>query len=339
MASVSGVEGPVRETGLSLPDNPRLATGTGLEASNMAEAEEGVRLSRSYFLSTLVIHLFFPLAFMPWLFSWSGLALLVLGNYLYSGLGISLCFHRTLAHRALKLPKWLERLFAILGVCNLIETPARFVATHRVHHRHTDRSGDPHSPQESWLQGHMLWVIFKEKHLDRPGMARRYAKDILADPFYAALEKGNRWLLIYLAHATIYFLAGFTVVYSTTGNVIGGCQCGASWLLWGVFLRTLFVWHTIWAVNSVAHLRGYRNHSTRDNSRNHWVVAALTNGEGWHNNHHAHPNSATFRTRWWEVDLTFLTIQGLQVLGLAREVKGPCDGHRACSDNPELQSN
>lgn len=326
MASVSGVEGVVHEASATVLDGRRLATATGADGENLCDVGEGTRLSRSYLISTLVIHLFLPLAFVPWLFSWSGLALLIVGNYVYSGLGISLCFHRSLAHRAVKLPKWLERIFALLGVCNLIETPARFVATHRVHHQHTDCPGDPHSPQESWLQGHMLWVIFKEKHLHRPGMARRYAKDILADPFYAALEKGNRWLIVYLTHAAIYFAAGFTLTYSSSGDLVGAYQCGASWLLWGVFLRTLFVWHTIWAVNSVAHLRGYRNHRTRDNSRNHWLVAALTNGEGWHNNHHAHPNSASFRTRWWEVDLTFLTIQGLQMIGLAQDVKRPRDG-------------
>ncbi len=82
-----------------------------------------MRLSRGYTTALVLVHLTFPLMFVPWLFTWSGLGLLVVGNYVYSGLGISLCFHRALAHRALKLPKWLERTFATFGVCNLMETP------------------------------------------------------------------------------------------------------------------------------------------------------------------------------------------------------------------------
>jgi stearoyl-CoA desaturase (delta-9 desaturase) len=90
-----------------------------------------------------------------------------------------------------------------------------------------------------------------------------------------------------------------------------------------VFLRTVCVWHISWTVNSLSHLFGYRSYQTRENSRNNWLVAILTSGEGWHNNHHADPASASNSHRWWEIDLMFLIIRGMEALGLATEVVRP----------------
>jgi stearoyl-CoA desaturase (delta-9 desaturase) len=97
-------------------------------------------------------------------------------------------------------------------------------------------------------------------------------------------------------------------------------QFGFSVLIWGVFVRTVLVWHVTWAVNSITHLSGYRNYETSDSSRNNILIGLLSNGEGWHNNHHADPRSARFGRRWWELDATWLTIRLLSALGLARKV-------------------
>jgi len=279
------------------------------------------RLSRSYLGALVVFHLALPLAFVPSLFSWTGVWLFVLGGYVYSSLGISLGYHRLFSHRALVLPTWLERAVAVLGVCSLMETPARYAATHRLHHRHADGENDPHSPQQRWWWGHVTWLIWKNAERDRRRMARRYALDVLADPFYAWLERRRHWLLLYLAHALLYFVGGILVAQVGGATWAESATFGASLLLWGVVLRTLFVWHTIWAVNSWTHRWGYRNHETPDNSRNNLVLALLTNGEGWHNNHHAHPALVKFGERWWEIDVTYLTIRALEAAGLATRVR------------------
>ena len=97
-------------------------------------------------------------------------------------------------------------------------------------------------------------------------------------------------------------------------------QIGVQVFVWGILIRTVYVWHITWLVNSASHRWGYRNYETSDRSRNNWFVALLTNGEGWHNNHHATPRACSQGHRWWEVDLTFTFVRMLQVVGLAWDV-------------------
>ena len=96
---------------------------------------------------------------------------------------------------------------------------------------------------------------------------------------------------------------------------------GMSWLIWAGFVRTVFVLHTTWLVNSATHVWGYRTYQTRDDSTNLWWVALLTYGEGWHNNHHAFQTSSRHGFRWWEVDMTYLAIRALSAVGLAQSLK------------------
>ena len=119
------------------------------------------------------------------------------------------------------------------------------------------------------------------------------------------------------------------------GSVAQALQFGLSLLVWGVFVRTVLVWHSTWAVNSVAHIWGYRNYETDESSRNNAIVAILSNGEGWHNNHHAYPRSARHGHKWWELDVTWLTIKLLARLGLARRVMLP-SGRRLDSNKSGL---
>lgn len=277
----------------------------------------------TYLLTLIAFHAMLPLAFVPWFFSWTGLALIPIGNYLFCSIGIGLCFHRTLTHQGLVMPKWLEHFFAILGVCSFMESPARWVAIHRMHHKHSDHQEDPHSPLAGFLWGHFEWLIHPNPATNTADLYDRYAKDILRDPFYMALQRGGLWMVIYLVHALMFFGAGFVCGYYWYGNLMGGLQFGSSILLWGVIFRTIYTWHITWAVNSVAHLWGYRNYRTDDSSRNNWIVALATNGEGWHNNHHADQVSASHGHRWWEMDITWATIVLLEKVGLAKNVKRP----------------
>jgi stearoyl-CoA desaturase (delta-9 desaturase) len=107
------------------------------------------------------------------------------------------------------------------------------------------------------------------------------------------------------------------------GTWAGSLRVAVQWVLWGVVYRTIYTWHVTWGVNSISHMWGYRNYETRENSRNNWVIALATSGEGWHNNHHADPRSAAHGHRWWELDLTYLTICFWKKIGLAWDVERP----------------
>ncbi|HEY4312645.1 MAG TPA: fatty acid desaturase [Pirellulales bacterium] len=263
------------------------------------------------------------LALSPWFFSWTGVALAFAGLYVFGTLGINLCFHRLLTHRSFECPKWLEHAFSVLGVCCLQDSPTRWVIAHRIHHQHSDDQPDPHSPLVNFLWGHMGWLFIENHATKSAGACDRYARDILRDPFYMRFERNFFWLWVNLIQAGLFYLAGCTIGWATTGSLAAATQFGASVLVWGVFVRTVAVWHITWSVNSLTHLWGYRTYETGENSRNNWLVALISNGEGWHNNHHADQRSAAHGHRWWEVDVTYLTICLLKAVGLAHNCIGP----------------
>jgi len=262
-------------------------------------------------------------AFMPGYFSWSGFAVALLGTHLCGLFGINLCYHRLLTHRGLKCPKWLEHAFVVVAMSCLQETPARWVAIHRRHHQYADERPDPHSPLASFFWAHIGWILVNQPELSRLGIYQRYAKDILRDRFYVALER-HHWLVwINLLQMPLFFAAGFAVAWLSGETPAAAATTGLSILLFGVFVRTVVVWHITWSVNSVTHLWGYRSYETDEDSRNNVVVGLISNGEGWHNNHHADPRSARHGHRWWEIDNTWLTIRALAWLGLATDVVVP----------------
>ncbi len=277
----------------------------------------------AYAVTVGVYHALALLALLPWCFSWTGVILAVAGVYVFGGLGINLCFHRLLTHRGLVCPKWLEYGFAILGVCCMQDTPARWVAVHRRHHEHSDRRDDPHSPLAGFLWGHVGWMLVKNGDLSRLGIYDRYAKDILRDPFYRRLERTLLYPTIVIASWLVFFGAGFAASLIGGGTLAQAAQFGTSLLVWGVFFRIVAVWHITWSVNSLSHLFGYQNYATGEKSRNNWLVAILTSGEGWHNNHHADPRSASHGHRWWEIDLIYGFVKLLEAVGLAKDVCRP----------------
>jgi fatty-acid desaturase len=281
------------------------------------------RVVWSYAATVGLYHLVALLAVLPWLFSWTGVALVFIGIYVFGGLGINLCYHRLLTHRGLTCPKWLEYSFATLGVCSMQDTPARWVAVHRRHHEHADRQEDPHSPLVNFLWGHVGWMLVVNGDLARLRIYDRYAKDILRDPFYRRMERGLLYPIIILASWAIFFLGGVAAGLLGGDGPAAALQFGASLLVWGVFVRAVAVWHITWLVNSAAHLWGYRTYETGEDSRNNWFVAILTSGEGWHNNHHADPRSAQHGHRKREVDLIFAFIRALEAVGLAWDVSRP----------------
>ena len=283
----------------------------------------GGRILWPYLVAVVLFHALLPLAFVPWFFSWTGLVLFLVGAPTYGILGITLCYHRLLTHQGLVVPKWLERTFAVFGVCNLQDTPARWVAIHRMHHKHADERPDPHTPLVNFFWSHMGWVIVRHREHSDVRFFEQYARDVLRDPFYLFLERKLAWFWVYCLHALLYFAGGFAAGWLAQGTWQAGVQFGLSLVVWGVFVRTVINWHGTWAVNSVTHLWGYRNYETSDDSRNHWFIGIMAFGEGWHNNHHADQRAAVHGHRWWEFDSTYLVIRLLEALGLAKSVVLP----------------
>jgi stearoyl-CoA desaturase (delta-9 desaturase) len=273
--------------------------------------------------AVVAFHLIALLACVPWLFSWSGLAWAVGGLYLFGTLGINVGYHRLLTHRGFACPRWLEHLLALIGACCWQGSPMGWVAVHRMHHQHSDEPGDPHSPRASFFWSHVGWILIYDPALYNLSTYDRYARDLIRDRFYKWLERPRVWRNLHLIQWATFFAAGALVGGLWSWGLLGALQMGLSWLVWGVFLRTVLVWHITWSVNSVTHLWGYRTHDTADDSRNNWLVGLYSNGEGWHNNHHADPRCAAHGQRWWELDVSYLTIRALELVGLAGEVVRP----------------
>ncbi len=217
-------------------------------------------------------------------------------------LGIGMAYHRLLTHRSYKTPLWMEYFLTLCATLALEGGPIFWVATHRVHHQKSDRDGDPHTPREGSFWAHMGWIIMGQGLHQETALLARYTPDLSKDTFHVALTK---W------HWVPQVVVGLVLL------AFGGIP----YVLWGIGARTVFGLHTTWAVNSATHLWGSRRFATKDDSTNNWWVALLTFGEGWHNNHHAHPTSARHGLAWYEVDLNWMGISFLRMLGLAWDVK------------------
>jgi fatty-acid desaturase len=234
-------------------------------------------------------------------FSWGRLAAAVVLYYFATGLGISMGYHRLHTHRSYKVPKWLEYFFAVCGTLTLEGGPIFWVATHRLHHQFSDQPGDPHSPRDGAFWSHVGWILFGETNHNNTKVMSRYAPDLAKDRFYVWLNNYH-WVPIVVLTGILYAIGGIPLV------------------LWANFLRIVFGLHATWAVNSATHIWGKRRFDIRDDSRNTWWVALISFGEGWHNNHHAHPTSARHGLTWYEFDPSWLLIKLLKRLGLAKSI-------------------
>jgi fatty-acid desaturase len=244
------------------------------------------------------------------LFTWQRLAVAAVLYVLAINVGIGMCYHRLLTHRGYTVPRWLEHVMTFCATLSLEGGPIFWVATHRLHHQLSDQDGDPHTPREGAWWAHSGWIFFGESlHAQTEALAR-YVPDLRRDRIHVWLSKYH-WLPVTVSG--VLLLAG--------GWYWGGWVNGVAMVLWGVLLRVTLGLHATWLVNSATHLWGSRRFKTRDDSRNSWWVALLTGGEGWHNNHHAHPVSARHGLAWYEIDPNFWGIWLLARLGLARKVQ------------------
>jgi stearoyl-CoA desaturase (delta-9 desaturase) len=228
--------------------------------------------------------------------------------------GIGMAYHRLLTHRGYKTPKWVEYFLATCGTLALEGGPIFWVATHRVHHQNSDHEGDPHTPHDGTWWAHAGWIISGRSLHSETALLGRYAPDLTRDPVHVWLSKYH-WLPLTIAG--VLQLALGAAVAGPGHRFVGA----AAMVLWGTFLRVTLGLHATWLVNSATHLWGKRRFETRDDSRNNWWVAILTGGEGWHNNHHAHPVSARHGLAWYEFDINYYGIWLLEKVGLAKKVQ------------------
>lgn len=236
------------------------------------------------------------------MFSWRAFLISLFLYWMATGLGISMGYHRLHTHRSYKVPRWMDYFFALCGTLTLEGGPIFWVAVHRLHHQKSDKPGDPHSPRDGAFWAHIGWILLGETNHNNTKKMGRYTPDLAQHPFYVWLNNYH-WVPI----------VGLAVLLLAIG--------GLPLFLWGICVRIVFGLHATWAVNSITHMWGARRFSTRDDSRNNLLVALFTFGEGWHNNHHAHPTSARHGLAWWEFDISWLQIKLLRMLGIAKGVK------------------
>lgn len=236
-------------------------------------------------------------------FSWSALGVLVVMHWLTGSIGICLGYHRLLSHRSFQVPKWLEYVFATVGALAIEGGPIFWVSSHRQHHAFTEHEHkDPYSARRGFWWSHMMWLLFQQEPFFRKEVYQPMAPDISRNPYYRFLD--TYFLLLQIPLAGVLYLLG-----------------GWPFVVYGVLMRAVTVWHTTWLINSASHIWGYRRFECNDNARNLWWTGLLAYGEGWHNNHHADPKCAKAGLTWWEIDMTYWAIWLMAKVGLATKVR------------------
>lgn len=262
------------------------------------------RMRRTINWKNVIIVTAFHLATIPVFvtFSWSNLAVLLIGNWIVGSLGVGLGWHRLLTHRSFRAPKWLEYVLSTLATMSMQDPPDKWIATHRMHHAFVDTDKDPHSARSGFWWPQIGWVLLGTSQDHDAATMQKYVPDLLKDKGHVLISRFF-YVPIILSAILLFAIGGWTMV------------------VWGVAARVVVGWHTTWFVNSLAHLFGKRRFATHDDSTNNWFVALLTFGEGWHNNHHAFPTSARHGMAWYEFDMNWLTIQIFKRLGWARQIR------------------
>lgn len=243
----------------------------------------------------------------PFFFTWQALGVTIFLHWMTLSIGICLGYHRFLSHKSMRLRSPVEFFVTLCGVLSGEGTPLAWSATHRLHHQQSDKEGDPHSPLDGPWWSHILWLFSSRTREEQQALYSRYVPELKDRKVLQMFEK-----------TYAFWLIGTGVILFAFG--------GLPMLLWGLCARMTYAYHSTWLVNSATHLWGYRNYDTRDESRNLWWVALVSYGEGWHNNHHAHPSNARAGHKWWEIDPTYWIIKGLKATGLAYDVKDAIPG-------------
>ncbi|MBB5035778.1 fatty acid desaturase [Prosthecobacter dejongeii] len=236
--------------------------------------------------------------------------LLCLGLFLIRKFGITGGYHRYFSHRSYKTSRWFQFVLAWLGGMSAQKGALWWAAHHRHHHQHSDQEDDIHSvKQQGFYWAHVGWILAP----DYNDYDAKRVKDLTKFRELVFIDKFHFIPPVTLAIATYVF--GLLM----TGTAMGGLM----YFLWGFCLSTVILYHTTFAINSFCHLLGSRRYETGESSRNSFILAILTLGEGWHNNHHYYPHCARQGFFWWEIDPTYYVIKFLKFVRIVHEIKEP----------------
>ncbi len=246
-------------------------------------------------------------------FSWWAVAFAVF-SYGLRMFGITAGFHRYFAHRSYSAPRWFQFVLGLIGTCASQMGPLWWAAHHRHHHLYSDKPKDIHSPVlRGFWWSHMGWIICKRYEKTEYSMI----KDFTIYPEIMWLNKYH--LVVSISYATFCFAVGAVAGRLFPEAGISGLQ----FLVWGYFFSTVFVYHGTFTINSLSHVWGWKRFDVSDESRNNPVLALITMGEGWHNNHHRFPNSARQGLKWWEYDISHGILKILSWVGFVHSLKKP----------------
>ena len=279
------------------------------------------------------------MAFQYGMVSWLDVAMLIGGWYL-TGIGITIGFHRMLTHRSFEAHPAVRWFWTVAGSLAVEGSPLDWCMVHRKHHRFSDHHGDPHSPHLHeggfWETMHGFWHshtgwLFKANWSKQE--RKKYIPDLAGDPLLESIDRNYIWWIVAtlvipgiiggfaglmgFGAAGMWGAAPYTMMAFAKGAVLG--------FLWGGLARVCLSHHMTWAINSICHIFGSQDYKSSDDSRNNIFFGIFSHGEGWHNNHHAFPTSARHGLEWWQFDLSWVIIRGLEKVGLVWNVKLPTD--------------
>ncbi len=274
---------------------------------NWSSNHKKERLRWGAIIFMIAIHSLTIYALFPKFWSFQSIGTLLTLYWVTACLGVTLGYHRLLSHRSFHVPKWLERIFATCGALSCQHGPIDWVGLHRHHHIFSDTAADHHNSNKGFWWSHMGWMF---EPIPAMKAVPRLSRDLSKDRYYRWLNKYFLLLQIPLG-VVLYWIGHFSGLNSW------------SLVLWGIPMRLVIVYHVTWLVNSATHCWGTIAFDSGDGSRNNAWVAALTFGEGWHNNHHAFPNSALQGLGRGQIDLTWQHIRLLRALGLASKIRLP----------------
>jgi stearoyl-CoA desaturase (delta-9 desaturase) len=209
-------------------------------------------------------------------------------------------YHRYFSHKTYKTSRAFQLVLAVLGTTAVQKGPLWWSGVHRLHHTYSDEPNDPHTPNKGFWYSHQGWI--QDPQWDPTPLDQ--VRDLSR---YPELRWLNRW----------HFVPPVTLA------ILCGLLQGWAGFLWGFCVSTTLLWHSTYTINSLAHRWGTRRYETSDDSRNNWVLALLTMGEGWHNNHHRYMASTRQGFFWWEIDATYYVLRGLQAVGLVWDIREP----------------
>jgi stearoyl-CoA desaturase (delta-9 desaturase) len=245
-------------------------------------------------------------------FSWTALITAIV-LYFVRLFSIGGFYHRYFSHKTYQTNRFWQFIFALIAASSAQRGPLWWASHHRQHHMVSDEEDDAHSPvRHGFWWSHIGWFLSKKHYYYNP----ERVKDLLRYPELVFLDRYDS-----LVPTMLFIILCLTGMYLQAYMPQLGTNA-PQMLIWGFCISTIALFHTTVSINSLSHVIGSRRFATKDNSRNHFLLALLTLGEGWHNNHHHYPATARQGFMWWEIDITYYILKGFEKLGIIWEVKG-----------------